>query len=84
LKEEGAMIEPVLNLMDAEILFLDPADVNPAIAELIKRDFRVEIHEDMIDEAGPTVFIRVPASASMTTRLSSSGCSRSSRLSVVM
>lgn len=52
------MIEPVLNLMDAEILFLDPADVNPAIAELIKRDFRVEIYEDMIDEAGPTVFIR--------------------------
>jgi hypothetical protein len=48
----------MLNLMDAEILFLDPADVNPAIAELITRDFSVEIHEEMIDEAGPTVFIR--------------------------
>ena len=44
--------------MDAEILFLDPADVGPAIAELTALGFSVEIHEDMIDEGGPTVFIR--------------------------
>jgi hypothetical protein len=48
----------MLNLMDAEILFPNPADVNPAIAELIKRDFSVEIRKDKIDEGGPTVFIR--------------------------
>ena len=47
----------MLNLMDAEILFTNPADVNPAIAELIERDFSVKICEDMIDECGPTVFI---------------------------
>ena len=48
----------MLNKMDAEIMFANPAHVNPAIAELIKRDFSVEIHGDMIDECGPTVFIR--------------------------
>ena len=48
------------NLMDAEILFLDPADVEPAIAELIALGFSVKIREDMIDEGGPTVFIRAP------------------------
>ena len=47
----------MLNLMDAEILFPNPTDVNPAIAELLKRDFSVKIREDMIDESGPTVFI---------------------------
>ena len=33
----------MLNLMDAEILFPNPTDVNPAIAELLKRDFSVKI-----------------------------------------
>jgi hypothetical protein len=47
----------MLNLMDAEVFFTNPADVNPAIAELLKRDFSVKTREDMIDEGGPTVFI---------------------------
>jgi hypothetical protein len=47
----------MLNLMDAEILFTNPADVKEAIAELLKRDFSVKIRKDMIDKARPTVFI---------------------------
>jgi hypothetical protein len=46
------------NLMSAEILFHSPADVDPAIAELTALGFRIKIREDMIDEGGPTVFIR--------------------------
>ena len=49
----------MLNLMDAEILFFDPADVGPATAELAALGFNVKIREDMIDEGGPTVFIRI-------------------------
>ena len=47
----------MLNLMDAEVLFPNPADVDPAIAELTALGFRIKIREDMIDEGGPTVFI---------------------------
>ena len=49
--------KPKLNLMSAEILFHDPADVDPATAELTALGFRIKIREDMIDEGGPTVFI---------------------------
>jgi hypothetical protein len=48
----------MLNLMDAEILFFDPADVDPAIAKLIALGFSVHIRKDWIDEGGPTVFIQ--------------------------
>jgi hypothetical protein len=47
----------MLTRMDAEVLFHDPADVNPAIAELIERDFDVQVLEDLIDECGPAVFV---------------------------
>jgi hypothetical protein len=49
----------MLNRMSAELLFHDPAHVNPAIAELIGRAFDFQVHEDMIDECGPAVFILV-------------------------
>jgi hypothetical protein len=42
--------------MSAEILFLDPDDVEPAIAELTARGFEVEILPGK-DPCGPTVFI---------------------------
>jgi hypothetical protein len=49
----------MLNLMDAEVLFFDPADVGPATAELAALGFKVKIHVGMIDEGGPTVFTRI-------------------------
>jgi hypothetical protein len=49
----------MLNRMSAELLFHNPAHVNPAIAELIERNFDFQVHEDMIDECGPAVFILV-------------------------
>ena len=53
--------KPKLNLMDAEVLFFDPADVGPATAELTALGFRIKIHKDMIDDGEPTVFARVAA-----------------------
>jgi hypothetical protein len=49
----------MLNLMSAEILFFDPADVGPATAELAALGFKVKIHKDAIDEGGPTVFTQI-------------------------
>jgi hypothetical protein len=43
--------------MVAEIIFLDPADMNPAIAELIELDFDVEFLVDWIDDEGPAAWI---------------------------
>ena len=51
----------MLNLMDAEVLFRDPTDLDPAIAKLIALGFSVHIRKDWIDEGGPTVFIRATA-----------------------
>ena len=45
-----------MQLMSAEILFLDPGDVKPAIAELTAYGFDVEILP-WKDECGPTVFL---------------------------
>ena len=42
--------------MVAETIFSDPADMNPAIAELIELDFDVEVL-DWIDDDGPAVWI---------------------------
>ena len=64
--------------MSAELLILCPVFVEPAIDQLVGHGFEVLIHEDMIDEAGPTVFIGVVALSELDT-LSSSGCRRSSR-----
>jgi hypothetical protein len=41
-----------LNRMIAEIIFLDPADMNPTIAELIAHDFDFEFLDDWIDDDG--------------------------------
>jgi len=43
--------------MLAQVLFLNPNDVNRGIAELIERDFDVEYLDDMIDDYGPAVWI---------------------------
>ena len=51
----------MLNTMSAELLILCPVFVEPAIDQLVGHGFEVLIHEDMIDEAGPTVFIGVVA-----------------------
>ena len=47
-----------LQRMDAEILFHNPDDVNPGIAELVQHDFDVEILDDLIDPFGPTIWVR--------------------------
>jgi hypothetical protein len=54
----------MLQRMDAEILFLDPDDVNPGIATLIELGFEVEVL-DHIDPYGPMVWIK----ARITTEL---------------
>jgi hypothetical protein len=43
--------------MDADILFHNPDDVNPGIAELVQHGFTVEVL-DLVDPEGPTVFVR--------------------------
>jgi hypothetical protein len=43
--------------MEAEILFHNPNDVNPGVAELIEHGFDVEVL-DLIDPYGPTVWVR--------------------------
>jgi hypothetical protein len=46
--------------MQADVLFLDPNDLNPGTAALLEAGFDVvENLVDWIDEAGPTVFVRV-------------------------
>ena len=48
-----------LSRVVAEIIFLDPADMNPAVAKLIELDFDVEVLDDWIDDDGPAVWILV-------------------------
>jgi hypothetical protein len=43
--------------MEAQLMFVRPADVGPGIAALIEADFSVEVQQDLIDECGPTVFV---------------------------
>jgi hypothetical protein len=47
----------MLRKMQAEILFLNPNDLNPATAELVKLGFDVEFLDDWIDDEGPAVWI---------------------------
>ena len=44
-------------LMEAEILFLDPADVSHACEALTKRGFEVKVLDGRVDPCGPTVWI---------------------------
>jgi hypothetical protein len=47
------------NLMDAEVLFFDPAKVGAATAELAAHGFKIKIHKHMVDPASPAVFTRI-------------------------
>ena len=49
----------MLQLMQADILYLDPAEARPGVAILIAQGFEVEPLVDWVDEAGPTVFYRI-------------------------
>jgi hypothetical protein len=50
---------------EAEILFLDPDDVNPGVA-LIEHGFEVEVL-DWVDDYGPTVWIRARITTELAT-----------------
>jgi hypothetical protein len=49
----------MLQQMQADVLFLDPAEAKPGIAVLVKHGFDIEPLTDWVDEAGPTVFFRI-------------------------
>jgi len=51
------MIETMLRKMLAQVIFLNPIDLNRGSAELIEYDFDVEYLDDMIDDYGPAVWI---------------------------
>ena len=48
----------MLRKMIAEVIFLNPNDLNRGSAELIERDFEVEFLEDWIDEYNGAVWIK--------------------------
>jgi hypothetical protein len=48
----------MLRKMVAEIIFLNPNDMNPAIAELTELDFDVEFLVDWIDDESSAVWIK--------------------------
>jgi hypothetical protein len=50
-----------LDRMVAEVIFSNPAEMNPAIAELIELDFDVEALDDWIDDDGPAVWLLASA-----------------------
>jgi hypothetical protein len=50
--------------MEAEILFLDPANVDLGVVALAERDFAVQV-SDWVDPFGPTIWV----TASITTDL---------------
>ena len=54
---QGRELSGRYTLQTAEIIFLNPADMNPAIAELIELDFDVEVLDDWIDDEGPAMWI---------------------------
>jgi hypothetical protein len=49
----------MLQRMQADILYLDPAKARPGVTILIAQGFEVEPLVDWVDECGPTVFYRV-------------------------
>lgn len=49
----------------AEIIFGNPADMHPTIAELVKRDFAVRFLEDWYDEYSAAVWILATASSEL-------------------
>ena len=51
--------------MQADVLYLDPAEAKPGIAVLVKQGFDVEPLVDWIDEAGPTVFYRIQINSTL-------------------
>jgi hypothetical protein len=55
-----------MTTMSAEILFLDPADVKPAITELEKHGFGIKVL-DWVDPYGPTVWIMATVETELDT-----------------
>jgi len=47
----------MLRKMLAQVMFLNPNDLNRGIAELIEHDFDVEYLDDWIDDYGPAVWV---------------------------
>jgi hypothetical protein len=50
--------------MEAEVLFLNPDDVNPGVAALVERDFEVEVL-DWVDDYGPTIWIKAKVTSEL-------------------
>jgi hypothetical protein len=64
----------MLRKMHAQVMFLNPNDLNRGSAELIERDFDVEYLDDWIDDYGPADASTPGPSASSTIPASSIGC----------
>lgn len=47
----------MLRQMLAQVIFIDPNDLNRGTAELMERDFDVEYLDDWIDDNGPAVWV---------------------------
>ena len=47
----------MLRKMVAEVMFLNPDDLNRGSAELIEHDFEVEYLDDSIDDYSPAVWV---------------------------
>ena len=73
----------MLQRMEAEILFLDPDDVGPGVAELVARDFKVEIL-DWVDPTARRSGSKPRLRASSTSTASSIGWQASSSHSTAM
>jgi hypothetical protein len=67
----------MMNLMDAEVLFFDPADIGSVTAELAALGFKVKIHADMVDPASPAVFTRITGFTELDQRSFFIGCKQS-------
>jgi hypothetical protein len=51
----------MLRKMLAQVMFLNPNDLNRGSAELIEHDFDVEYLDDWIDDYGPAVWVNARA-----------------------
>lgn len=47
----------MLRRMEAEVLFLNPGDLNQGCAALIEAGFEIEVLDDRIDDYGPAIWI---------------------------
>jgi len=72
------------NHFEAEILFLNPADVPRAVEVLAAVGCEFEIDHDAIDDHGPTVFGWATGTTALAKTTSATGCSRLSIRSAAM